>query len=62
MKCHERSLVEETRWELNLRGMGHIKFFVSGSIGEAEIPVLNPLAHGYGIGTSISNAPVVVRQ
>jgi nicotinate phosphoribosyltransferase len=52
-------ILEETRWELNLRGMGHVKFFVSGSIGEADIPVLNPMADGYGIGTSISNAPVV---
>ncbi len=52
-------ILEETRWELNLRGMGHVKFFVSGSIGEADIPVLNPVVDGYGIGTSISNAPVV---
>jgi nicotinate phosphoribosyltransferase len=52
-------ILEETRWELNLRGMGHVKFFVSGSIGEADIPVLNPVVDGYGIGTSISNAPVI---
>lgn len=52
-------ILEETRWELNLRGMGHVKFFVSGSISEADIPVLNPMVDGYGIGTSISNAPVV---
>jgi nicotinate phosphoribosyltransferase len=52
-------ILEETRWELNLRGMGHVKFFVSGSINEADIPVLNPVVDGYGIGTSISNAPVV---
>jgi nicotinate phosphoribosyltransferase len=52
-------ILEETRWELNLRGMGHVKFFVSGSINEADIPALNPVVDGYGIGTSISNAPVV---
>ncbi len=52
-------ILEETRWELNLRGLGHVKFFVSGSISEADIPVLNPVVDGYGIGTSISNAPVV---
>jgi nicotinate phosphoribosyltransferase len=52
-------ILEETRWELNLRGMGHVKFYVSGSISEADIPVLNPMVDGYGIGTSISNAPVV---
>jgi len=32
---------------------------VSGGIKEEDIPVLNPVVHGYGIGTSISNAPVV---
>ncbi len=52
-------ILEEARWELELRGLGHVRFFVSGGIHEADIPVLNPVVHGYGIGTSISNAPVV---
>ena len=52
-------ILEEARWELELRGYGHVKFFVSGGIHEEDIPELNPLVHGYGIGTSISNAPVI---
>jgi nicotinate phosphoribosyltransferase len=52
-------ILEETRWELDLRGFRHVKFFVSGGINEADIPELNPVVDGYGIGTSISNAPVV---
>ncbi|HEX9022090.1 MAG TPA: nicotinate phosphoribosyltransferase [Nitrospirota bacterium] len=52
-------ILEEARWELELRGYGHVKFFVSGGIHEEDIPVINPVVHGYGIGTSISNAPVV---
>ncbi len=52
-------LLEECRWELNLRGYRHVKFFVSGGIKEEDIPILNPLVDGYGIGTSISNAPVI---
>lgn len=52
-------ILEECRWELNLRGFGHVKFYVSGGIKEEDVPVLNPLVDGYGIGTSISNAPVV---
>lgn len=52
-------ILEETRWELELRGFTHIKFFVSGGITEREIPALNPVVQGYGIGTSISNAPVI---
>jgi nicotinate phosphoribosyltransferase len=52
-------ILEEARWELDLRGHGHVKFYVSGGIKEEDIPDLNPLVHGYGIGTSISNASVV---
>jgi nicotinate phosphoribosyltransferase len=52
-------ILEESRWELNLRGYDSIKFYVSGGIKEEDVPVLNPLVDGYGIGTSISNAPVV---
>ena len=52
-------ILEEARWELNLRGFGHVKFFVSGGINEADIPELNSVVDGYGVGTSISNAPVV---
>jgi nicotinate phosphoribosyltransferase len=52
-------ILEECRWELNLRGYEHIKFYVSGGIQEEDIPVLNQFVDGYGIGTSISNAPVI---
>ncbi len=52
-------ILEECRWELNLRGHKNIKFYVSGGIKEEDVPVLNPVVDGYGIGTSISNAPVV---
>jgi len=52
-------ILEETRWELDLRGFKHVKFFVSGGINEADIPGLNGVVDGYGIGTSISNAPVI---
>lgn len=52
-------ILEESRWELDLRGFGRVKFFVSGGIGEEDILKLNPLVHGYGIGTAISNASVV---
>lgn len=52
-------ILEECRWELNMRGYKHIRFYVSGGIKEEDFPVLNPVVDGYGIGTSISNAPVV---
>ncbi len=52
-------ILSEARWELDIRGYGHVKFFVSGGIKEKDVPELNPWVQGYGIGTSISNAPVV---
>lgn len=52
-------ILEECRWELDVRGYKHIKFYVSGGIKEEDVPELNPVVDGYGIGTSISNAPVV---
>jgi nicotinate phosphoribosyltransferase len=52
-------ILEECRWELNMRGYSGVKFYVSGGIKEEDIAGLNPVVDGYGIGTSISNAPVV---
>ena len=52
-------ILQEARWELDIRGFRHVKFYVSGGIREHDVPVLNPVADGYGIGTGISNAPVI---
>jgi nicotinate phosphoribosyltransferase len=52
-------IAEEVRWELDLRGFGHVKIVVSGGIDEYEILRLNPVVDSYGVGTSIANAPVL---
>lgn len=52
-------ILREVRWELDLRGFSHVKLFVSGGLEEEEILRLNPVADAYGVGTSISNAPVM---
>jgi nicotinate phosphoribosyltransferase len=52
-------ILEEVRWELDLRGYNNIKLFVSGGIKEEDLPVLNTFVDAYGVGTSISNAPVI---
>ncbi|MEJ5186412.1 MAG: nicotinate phosphoribosyltransferase [Candidatus Geothermincolales bacterium] len=52
-------ILREVRWELDIRGYRHVKILVSGGIDEQKILQLNPYADGYGVGTSISNAPVV---
>lgn len=52
-------ILQEVRWELDLRGFRHVRLFVSGGLDEEEIRRLNPVADAYGVGTSISNAPVL---
>jgi nicotinate phosphoribosyltransferase len=52
-------ILREVRWELDLRRHTNIKLFVSGGLTEEKIRELTPLADGYGIGTYISNAPVL---
>ena len=52
-------ILEEARWELDLRGFGHVKMFVSGGLEEEDIETLNPFVDAYGIGTAISSSKVV---
>jgi nicotinate phosphoribosyltransferase len=52
-------MLEEVRWELDLRGHRQVKLIVSGGVDEAEILRLNRYADGYGVGTAISSAPTI---
>jgi len=52
-------ILEEVRWELNIRGHNHVKIFVSGGLDENKILQLNPYVDAYGVGTSITNARVI---
>jgi nicotinate phosphoribosyltransferase len=52
-------LLKEVRWELDLRGFNKVKLFVSGGIDEEKISQLNDVADAFGVGTWISNAPVI---
>lgn len=52
-------IIEEVRWELDLRGYKDIKIFVSGGIDEDKIAELNPVVDAYGVGTALSSAPVI---
>jgi len=54
-----RALLREVRWELDLRGFGHVLLMVSGGLDEDSIPPLNAYAQAYGVGTAISNAPTI---
>lgn len=52
-------LLEEVRWELNLRGFNKVKLLVSGGINEKKIRELREVVDSFGVGTWISNAPVI---
>ena len=53
-------IVREVRWELDLRGYTHVEVFVSGGLSEKNIKELKEAgARGFGVGTSISNAPTI---
>ncbi len=52
-------LLKEVRWELDLRGFNKVRLFVSGGIDEEKISQLNQVADAFGVGTWISNAPVI---
>ena len=54
------SIIQEVRWELDLRGHKDAKIYVSGGLDEGSIPILAAAgADGFGVGTSLSNAPTV---
>jgi nicotinate phosphoribosyltransferase len=53
-------IVKEVRWELDLRGFKNVKIFVSGGLNEETVKTLSAAgADGFGVGTSVSNAPTI---
>ncbi|MFP4197204.1 MAG: nicotinate phosphoribosyltransferase [Methanomassiliicoccales archaeon] len=53
-------LIREVRWEMDVRGYGHVKILVSGGLDEHDIFDLQGVpVDGFGVGTSITNAPTV---
>lgn len=54
-----RKILQEVRWELDLRGFGSVRLYASGGLAEADIRALSDVADGFGVGTAISNAPTV---
>ncbi|MFB0501226.1 MAG: nicotinate phosphoribosyltransferase [Candidatus Bathyarchaeia archaeon] len=53
-------IIQEVRWELDVRGYKHVKIFVSGGLDEESVKVLGEAgADAFGVGTSVSNAPTI---
>lgn len=56
---NRRKIVEEVRWELNIRNGKHVKIYVSGGLDEEEVAQLSDIVDGFGVGTSVSSAKAV---
>ena len=54
-----RRIIEEVRWELDLRGHENVKIFVSGGLDEDSIRELADVADAFGVGGSIASAKPV---
>ena len=54
-----RRILQEVRWELDLRGFSHVRLIASGGLGEDDVRALRDVADGFGVGTSLSNAPTI---
>ena len=54
-----RRIIEEVRWELDIRGYKNVGIFVSGGIDEAEVAELRDVVAGFGVGTSVANAKCI---
>lgn len=53
-------IVREVRWELDSRGFNQVKIFVSGGLDPKSVGELSEAgADGFGVGTSVSNAPTI---
>jgi nicotinate phosphoribosyltransferase len=52
-------IIEEVRWELNIRGGEKVKILVSGRLTEDDMIQLDRLVDGYGVGTAVSYPPVI---
>lgn len=55
-----KDIIRELRWELDIRGFKDVKIFVSGGVNIDNIgEMIEAGADGFGVGTSVSNAPTI---
>lgn len=53
-------IIKEVRWELDSRGFKKVKIYVSGGLDDESVKTFSAAgADGFGVGTSVSNAPSI---
>lgn len=54
-----RKIIEEVRWELDLRGGRKVRILASGRLDETEVARLRDLVAGFGVGTAVAYPPLI---
>lgn len=54
-----RKIIEETRWELDIRGGKKVKILASGRLDEDSVSKLRDVVDGFGVGTAVAYPPVI---
>jgi nicotinate phosphoribosyltransferase len=54
-----RKIIEEVRWELNIRGGDKVKLIASGRLDEEAVRRLRDVVDGYGVGTAVAYPPLI---
>jgi nicotinate phosphoribosyltransferase len=54
-----RKIIEEVRWELDIRGGKKVKLIASGRLDEDSVRQLRDLVDGFGVGTAVAYPPVI---
>jgi len=54
-----RKIIEEVRWELDIRGGEKVRLIASGRLDEESVGKLKDIADGFGVGTAVAYPPVI---
>jgi len=55
-----KELINEVRWELDVNGYKNVKIIASGGLNEKTVgDIVDSAVSGFGVGTSIANAPTL---
>jgi len=54
-----QAIINEVRWELDIRGCSNVKIFVSGGLDEQDVRDLRNLVDGFGVGSKVASAPPI---
>ena len=53
------AIVNEVRWEMDIRGCSNVEIFVSGGLDEQDVRELRDVVDGFGVGSKVASAPPI---